>query len=160
MTSKHMAHVEGPVVAFLIGMRINTLWRFWEWLPVALAMPAMMRELAMNRDLGALGARTFLSGRVILVVQYWRSFDHLERYAHAPNQAHLPAWKAFNQRARRGTGAAGIFHETYAVEPGQVESVYVDMPRDFGLAGTVGPIDVRAGRMAARERLAARQQAA
>ena len=38
--------------------------------------------------------------------------------------------------------------------PGQVESVYVDMPRDFGLAGAVGAIDVRAGKQAARERLA------
>jgi hypothetical protein len=150
-----MANVDGPVVAFLIGMRINALWRVWEWLPVVLAMPKMLRELAVNPALGGLGARTFVSGRVIMVVQYWRSFEDLEHYARAAEHAHLPAWKAFNARARRGTRSTGIFHETYLVAPGQVESVYVDMPQDFGLAGAVGTIDVRAGKIAARERLAA-----
>lgn len=154
MPSKHMANVEGPVVAFLIGMRIHALWRVWEWLPVVFAMPRMLRELDANPALGALGARTFVSGRVIMVVQYWRSFDQLEHYARAAEHAHLPAWKAFNARMRRGTGATGIFHETYVVAPGQVESVYVDMPRDFGLAGAVGAVDVGVGRSAARARLA------
>ena len=153
MANRYMAKVDGPVVAFLIGMRINSFWRVWEWMPVFLAMPKMLMELGRHPELGALGARTYLSGRVIMVVQYWRSFDQLERYARATENAHLPAWKAFNTRARRGHGAVGIFHETYAVAPGQVESVYVDMPAGFGLAGAVGPIDVRAGRQAARQRL-------
>ena len=124
------------------------------WLPVAAAMPRMLRELGAHPELGMLGARTFVSGRVILVVQYWRSFEKLEHYARAGEHAHLPAWKAFNQRMRSGSGSTGIFHETYLVGPGQVESVYVDMPSDFGLAGAVGAIDVRAGKQAARERLA------
>jgi hypothetical protein len=153
MTQKHMADVQAPVVAFLIGMRIHTLWRVWEWLPVALAMPAMLRELAQQPQLGLLGARTYRSGRVVMVVQYWRSFDELERYARAPEHAHLPAWRAFNAGARRGSGAVGIFHETYTVAPGQVESVYVDMPSNFGLAGAVGSVPVGAGKHAARERL-------
>ena len=154
MTKKQTANVEEPVVAFLIGMRVNALLRFWEWLPVAAAMPRMLRELGAHPELGMLGARTFVSGRVILVVQYWRSFEQLEHYARAGEHAHLPAWKAFNQRMRSGSGSTGIFHETYLVGPGQVESVYVDMPSDFGLAGAVGAIDVRAGKQAARERLA------
>ena len=154
MTKRQTANVEEPVVAFLIGMRVNALLRFWEWLPVAAAMPRMLRELGAHPELGMLGARTFVSGRVILVVQYWRSFEQLEHYARAGEHAHLPAWKAFNQRMRSGSGSTGIFHETYLVGPGQVESVYVDMPSDFGLAGAVGAIDVRAGKQAARERLA------
>ncbi len=145
VANRYMAKVDGPVVAFLIGMRINSFFRVWEWMPVFLAMPKMLMELGRHPELGALGARTYLSGRVIMVVQYWRSFDQLERYARATENAHLPAWKAFNTRARRGHGAVGIFHETYAVAPGQVESVYVDMPAGFGLAGAVGPIDVRTG---------------
>ena len=155
MTKRQTANVEEPVVAFLIGMRINRLLRFWEWLPVAVAMPRMLRELGAHPELGMLGARTFVSGRVILVVQYWRSFEQLEHYARAGEHAHLPAWKAFNQRMRSGSGSTGIFHETYLVGPGQVESVYVDMPSDFGLMGAVGAMDVRAGKQAARERLAA-----
>lgn len=155
MVNRHMAKVDEPVVAFLIGMRINSLWRFWEWLPVARAMPAMQRELATHPELGLLGVRTYLSGRVILTVQYWRSFEHLERYSRAKDRAHLPAWKAFYERARRGAGAAGIFHETYVVGAGSAESLYVNMPHDFGLAGALGAVSVDTGRNAARERLTA-----
>lgn len=45
------------------------------------------------------------------VVQYWRSFEHLERFARNPELAHLPAWKRFN-RAVGGSGDVGIWHET------------------------------------------------
>jgi hypothetical protein len=40
------AEVEADVVVFLIGMRINKLWKFWKWLPVVSAMPRMLKELA------------------------------------------------------------------------------------------------------------------
>ena len=33
------AKVEGDFVVFLIGMRINRLWKIHKWLPVAMAMP-------------------------------------------------------------------------------------------------------------------------
>ncbi|MFB6255318.1 MAG: monooxygenase family protein [Haloplanus sp.] len=33
------AEVEGDLVVFLIGMRINSLWKVHRWLPVFLAMP-------------------------------------------------------------------------------------------------------------------------
>ena len=39
------ADVDGEVVVFLIGMRINRFWKIHKWLPVALAMPRMLREL-------------------------------------------------------------------------------------------------------------------
>lgn len=121
---------EGTVV-FLIGMRVNTLWDVRRWLPAALAMPRMIRELMTQPQLGLLGARTYVSGRAVLVVQYWRSFEHLDAYARDREHAHLPAWRAFNQRTR-GNSATGIFHETYVVGPGRSESIYVNMP-DFGL---------------------------
>ena len=81
--------------------------------------------------------------------------SHLERYARARDRAHLPAWKTFYERARRGTGAVGIFHETYTVGPGTAESLYFGMPTDFGLAGAVGALQLGGTREAARERLAA-----
>ena len=43
---------------FLIGMRINTFWRVWEWLPAFLAMGPMIVELYKNPELGFLRART------------------------------------------------------------------------------------------------------
>jgi hypothetical protein len=66
------------------------------------------------------------------LVQYWRSFDDLFRYARDPGHGHLPAWKAFNQRAR-ASGAVGIWHETYKVRDGEYENIYGNMP-PIGLA--------------------------
>ena len=39
------AQVEDDFVVFLIGMRINRFWKVHKWLPVAMAMPRMRREL-------------------------------------------------------------------------------------------------------------------
>ena len=38
------AEIEGDFVIFLIGMRINKLWKVHKWLPVFRAMPRMIRE--------------------------------------------------------------------------------------------------------------------
>ncbi len=46
------ADVEGEVVVFLIGMRINRFWKIHKWLPVALAMPRMMRTLEADPAVG------------------------------------------------------------------------------------------------------------
>ena len=53
------AQVDGEAVVFLIGMRINKWWKIHKWLPVAIAMPKMLRELGQNPDLGFLGAHTW-----------------------------------------------------------------------------------------------------
>ncbi|RJK94980.1 DUF4188 domain-containing protein [Vallicoccus soli] len=106
-------------------MRINRWTRPWNWGPVFAAMPRMLAELA-RADRGMLGARTFWSGRVVLVVQHWRSEDELRAYARSADAEHLPAWRRFNRRAR-ATGDVGVFHETYRVDAADVESVYVSM---------------------------------
>ena len=67
-----------------------------------------------------------------MMVQYWRSFEALERYATDPARVHRPAWSAFN-RAIGSNGDVGIWHETYRVRPGDYECVYNNMP-PFGLA--------------------------
>lgn len=121
---------EGPLAVFLIGARINKLWRVRSWLPVVRAMPRMMRELSEHPELGLLGHQAWF-GRTTIMVQYWRSMDHLFGYARGKTHQHLPAWREFNQRAR--TDAVGVWHEAYEVQPAQVHAVYVDMPA-FGLA--------------------------
>jgi len=147
-----MANVKEPLVLFLIGMRINTFWRVWEWLPAFLAMGPMIVDLYKNPELGFLRARTEMAGRTITVIQYWKSFEALEAYASNSEQKHRPAWTAFYKRSTRGTGAVGIFHETYVVRPGDVESLYADMPADFGLGGAVGSAPVGPRTESARER--------
>jgi hypothetical protein len=148
---RYAAQIEGSFVVFLIGMRINQLFALNKWLPVARAMPRMLKELGQHPELGMLGARGYLSGRTVMVVQYWRTFEQLHAYAHAKDKTHLPAWAEFN-RSVGGNGSVGIFHETYLVPAGGYEAVYANMPR-FGLA-MAGEMVPAAGRMnSAKERI-------
>lgn len=152
VTERVCAEVEGEVVVFLIGMRINKLWKVWKWVPVVVAMPRMLKELAAHPELGMLSARPLFGLRNLSVLQYWKSAEHLQAYARASNQTHLPAWQAFNRTI--GTdGDVGIWHETYVVPQGHAESVYVNMPRyGLGLAGTLFP--AKGQRATASKRLA------
>ena len=138
------AQIEGEFVVFLIGMRINRLLLVHKWLPVAMAMPPMLRELLQHPEMGLLHARSFVSGLTVMVLQYWRSFEQLHTYAHARDRKHLPAWTEFNRKVG-GNGSVGIFHETYVVKDGQYESVYANMPR-FGL-GKAGEMVSAVGRL-------------
>ena len=113
-------------------MRVNRLLLIHKWLPVVQAMGRMITELFTHRDLGLLHAQASISGRTISVLQYWRSWEQLQAYAHAKDGHHRRAWAEFNRKVG-GNGAVGIFHETYVVTPGHHESVYVNMPR-MGLA--------------------------
>jgi hypothetical protein len=129
---RHSARIEGDFVVFLIGMRINRPWKVHRWLPVFAAMPRMLRELSRDPQSGFLGATQGLLTTGPVVVQYWRSFEDLERFARDPGAAHLPAWRAFNKLVR-GSGDVGIWHETYRVRAGEYEAIYGNMPR-VGLA--------------------------
>ena len=143
------------IVVFIIGMRINHLWQVWRWLPVFAAMPRMVAELCRDPSLGLLARPAVcLSGRVVLLVQYWRSFEDLERFARAPQGSHLVAWRDFNRRIR-DNGSVGIFHETYRVPAGGVETLYANMPV-FGLAAATTQVPVGAGRQSAAARLGVR----
>ena len=105
------AQIEGDFVVFLIGMRINKLWKVHKWLPVFRAMPRMIRELEQHPESGFLGHIMSLG----VIVQYWRSFDDLEAYARNADQLHWPAWVDFNKRIGGSRGDVGIWHETYRV---------------------------------------------
>ena len=148
MSRRVSAKLDGDFVVFLIGMRINKPWKPHKWLPVFLAMPRMIRELEADPELGFLGH--IMSTKVI--VQYWRSFAHLERYAQSREHVHLPAWRDFNRRVARARGDVGIWHETYQVRAGEYEAIYSGMPAfGLGAAGTLVPAggarDSACGRM-------------
>lgn len=138
------ADVDGDFVVFLIGIRINAFWKVHKWLPVFLAMPRMLRELEADPESGLLGYRGNFGVRNHMLIQYWRSFDHLREYARDPDGEHLPAWKRFNREVG-SDGDVGIWHETFLVEDGQYEAVYNNMP-PFGL-GTVGELVPASGRL-------------
>lgn len=146
------ASIEGDFVVFLIGMRINKPWKVSKWLPVFLAMPAMIKELEKlpAEDTGFLGHNGIGLGTI---VQYWRSFDHLEAYARSHQNKHFPAWTAFNKRMRNARADVGIWHETYLVKAGQYEAVYSGMP-EYGLGRVAGLVPATGNKNEARQRLA------
>ena len=149
-TRRTTANLEGEVVVFLIGMRVNRLWKVHKWWPVASAMTRMLRELYAHPELGFLHAESWF-GRTTILVQYWKSFEALEAYAKSRDHAHLPAWAAFN-RAVGSSGDVGIWHETYRTRPGDAETLYHNMP-PFGLARAVGAVPASGRRETAAGRM-------
>ena len=138
--SRMTVEIEGDFVVFLIGMRINKFWKVHKWLPVFLAMPAILKELEAHPDSGCLGT----IARFGVIVQYWRSFDHLEAYARSQDKRHWPVWVAFNKRMGNSRGDVGIWHETYQVRAGEYEAIYSGMPAyGLGTAGKLVPISGR-----------------
>lgn len=131
------AEIEGPFVLFLIGVRINRLLAVGSWLPTVRAMRPMITELMRQPELGLLHARSHFGFPDIMLVQYWRSHDHLQAFATSRERLHLPAWQRFNQSVG-SNGDVGIWHETYLIQPGQYECVYNNMPAwGLGQAGTI-----------------------
>src|SRR4051812_29505328 len=91
------AQVDGPFVVFLIGMRVNNLLALRKWVPTAQAMGPMLQTLFAHPEKGFLGGQTFVYWRGVALVQYWRSFEDLDRFARNREEPHLAAWKRFNQ---------------------------------------------------------------
>ena len=121
-------------------MRINNLFAVRRWLPTVRAMGPMLRELYRHPEKGFLGAEFFLYWRGPAIVQYWRSFEDLERFARNPEDPHMPAWQRFNRTVGKN-GCVGIFHETYS-----------NMPV-FGLDKATEHVRAVGGRETARRRL-------
>ena len=142
------------VVVFLIGARFNKPLRLWSTLrdlssTRGRALQKMCDHLMAHPDKGLLGYEVL---GPTTMVQYWRSFDDLERFAKDQEDPHLEAWRTYWRRV--GTSdRTGIWHETYRVQRGGFEVVYGNMP-DFGLAKATRPVPVAAGRQA-RERMSA-----
>jgi len=145
------ADYDQPFVVFVIGMRINRIWQFWKWFPVALAMPRMLKALREHPEKGLLGITQHVSWRTVTSIQYWKSFDHLERFARDKDDPHLEPWRQFNKKVR-DTNAVGVFHETFMVPARQFEAIYVNMP-EYGLARATARVDASGKRETARRRI-------
>ena len=146
------AEIDGDFVVFLIGARLNKWWQLRDMMWFAKTMPKMLRELSElpPEDTGFLGYQQL---GMLINVQYWRSFDHLEAYARSKDREHFPEWIEFNQRYKSRRGDVGIWHETYLVRDGAYEAVYSGMPA-FGLGKVGNLVPATGSREAARQRLA------
>ncbi len=98
-----------------------------------------------------LSAQTFVYWRGGALVQYWRSFEDLERFARSKDDPHLAAWQRFN-KSIGADGSVGAFHETYQIAAGGHEAIYANMPA-FGLAAATQHVPITAGRHSARGRI-------
>lgn len=145
------AHTDEPFVIFMIGMRINKLRAVRKWWPVTQAMTKMLQTLHEDPEKGLLGMTSWVGWRETMLVQYWRSYEHLERFARSKDDPHVDAWRAFNQ-AVGADGTVGIFHETYLVDPGKFETIYGNMPRK-GLPAAMEHLPATGRRETARRRL-------
>jgi hypothetical protein len=148
------ADLDGDFVVFLIGMRINKPWKVHRWWPVFKAMVPMLRVLSQRKDLGLLGFHGWISPNGPMLVQYWRSAEHLQRFAKDPSLPHHAPWKEFNRKIAT-SGDVGVWHETYLVADGRHEAVYANMPV-FGLAKAGAHLPVAARGHSAAQRLANR----
>lgn len=145
------ADIEGPFVVFIIGMRVNKFFAFRKWIATAMAMGPMIRTLYEHPEKGFLGAQTFFNLRGVVTIQYWRSFEDLERFARDKNDPHLAAWRQFN-KSIGSDGSVGIWHETFLVDVGKYEALYGNMPV-FGLASAAKHVPATGRRETARRRL-------
>jgi hypothetical protein len=146
---RYTADIDGEFVVFLIGMRINKPLDVRGWWPTFVAMRPMVKQLEAQPEAGLLRAQqTWMNGGPALV-QHWRSFEHLDRFARDPDFPHRAAWHEW-VRTAMASGAVGIWHETYKVGAGQYEAIYSNMPRT-GLAAVSAHVPVAVkGRTAAR----------
>jgi Domain of unknown function (DUF4188) len=143
------AEIDGDFVVFLIGARINRPWSlassFLDLGGRRRGMGAMLADLAAHPEKGLLGYRMGFS----TIVQYWRSFEHLEAFARDPGDLHRPTWLDWYRRDPQGR--TGIWHETFLVRAGEYEAIYSDVPEQgLAAAGRAVPLT---GTSSARLRL-------
>ncbi len=86
-----------------------------------------------------------------MLVQYWRSFEDLEKFARDKSDPHFTAWQGFN-KAIGDDGSVGIWHEKYLVESGKYEAVYGNLSV-FGLASATTHVPAVSRKETARRRL-------
>ena len=146
---RYAAEIDGDFVVFLIGPRLNKPWLLLKSIrdlgEPRRGMKAMLDDLVAHPEKGLLGYRMGFP----VIVQYWRSFEHLEAFARDASGLHRPTWLDFYRRDT--DGRTGIWHETYLVRAGEYEAIYTDTPvAGLAAAGRAVPLQ---GSSSARTRL-------
>ncbi len=138
-TGRWTAEIEGDFVVFLIGARPNSVWqlvRSFGDLGGRRGMGHMLKYLSEQPDKGLLGYQMGYP----TIVQYWRSFEHLEAFARDADDPHLQPWRNYWRRVGK-SDRTGIWHETYLVRAGEYEAIYGNMPTiGLGTAATLLPV--------------------
>ena len=156
-TGRYVVENDRDVVVFLIGIRFNGVNGIVNAVRTFFRMPAMLEEIMGDPEIGCLSMRYGLTARSATIVQYWRSFEDLERYARSDRFRHRGAWGWYNRLGRTARGA-GIWHETFRVSAGAYEGIGANIP-PAGIAAAMGSTPVDPPRQSARKRLGLDMQA-
>jgi hypothetical protein len=125
---RYSARIEGSFVVFRLGMRVNSYFSFWKWLPTLGVLTPVLRTLLRSRPPGLLGSFSLFylsAGRGI--VQYWRTFEDLEAFARSKESPFHELWRRYRQ-SPGADGTVGLWYEAFLVDPDYYESVYDNMP--------------------------------
>jgi Domain of unknown function (DUF4188) len=97
------AEIDGDFVVFLIGARPDKvhLVRSIMDLGGRRGLKHMLDYLVAHPEKGLLGYQMGLP----TIVQYWRSFDHLESFANDTSDPHLAAWRNYWRRVGQSAQA-------------------------------------------------------
>jgi hypothetical protein len=144
---RRSARIEGDFVVFLIGAKLEKRHpiRSLRDLGGMRGMPYMLKYLSQHPEKGLLGYDTY---GLTMNVQYWRSFEDLERFARDETDPHLEVWRRYWKRVGRDP-RSGIWHETFLVRDGEYEAVYGNMPA-HGLAAAAEVVPISADSSARR----------
>jgi hypothetical protein len=142
------AEIEGDFVVFLIGARLSKLRMARSFVDLGgrRGMKHMLDYLVAHPEKGLLAYEIGIP----TIVQYWRSFEHLEAFAKDQDDPHLEVWRKYWKRVGRDT-RTGIWHESFLVRAGEYETIYANMP-PRGLAKATKMVPV-AESVSARGRL-------
>jgi Domain of unknown function (DUF4188) len=143
------AEIQGDFVVFIIGARLDLRNPIRSLIDLGgrMSLPQMLKYLSEHPEKGLLG---YEQVGLTTTIQYWRSFDHLERFAKDQDDPHLAVWRKYWKRVGKSP-RTGIWHETFLVRAGEYEAIYGNMPaRGLGKASELVPL---AGETSARKRL-------
>ena len=133
--------IDGDFVVFLIGAQFEKLHLARSLMDLGgrRGMKHMLDYLVARPEKGLLAYEMGIP----TIVQYWRSFEHLEAFAKDKDDPHLDVWRKYWRRVGR-TDRTGIWHETYLVKAGDYEAIYGNMPaHGLGKAGRlIAPLGV------------------
>ncbi len=153
ITGRHRADLDGDVVVFAIGMKINRTWAAHRWLRPTVDSVRMWRHVQRSRPDGYLGGYLFVYARGVGMMQYWRDFETLEAFSADDDRPHVAAWRRLLAQTHNDQ-TFGYWHETYLATAATSETIYGSMP-PFGLSEAVGATPITGRSETARGRLTA-----
>ena len=146
-----MARREEPFAVFLFGVRLNRVAGLRRYLWALGVLRRVLADLEAHPERGFLAGRVYRSGRTLVAVQYWESFDALDAWARDHALPHRGSWQRY-LRESLDDPTFGLWHETYLASPGSWEGVYVNLP-PWGLGAGARLVEMRSTGGSARDRL-------